>query len=160
VTSTASEVRGLTAAAGVVFFGYPDMGGTFSYVDSGFTEQGQVRVGSWPSRIAIHPTAIPEVVVWFWADEREGSVWAAYPSSAPRVVDPGTGTSTLMDFTADAWGVVWTDFSAGKVRAWRASDEAVFDLAVGGGPLGVTLSPTHVFWTDSPSAAINRVPKD
>jgi hypothetical protein len=160
VSSGASEVRGLTASEPWVFFGYPDAGGTLSYADAAFTEQGRVQpLGSWPSRIAIHPTPVAGIVVWFWADERDGSVWAAYPSSSPRVVDPGTGTSTLMDIAADAWGVVWTDYSAGKIRAWRASDEAVFDLGVGGNPLGVALSTTHVYWTDSPSAAIYRVPK-
>ncbi len=166
VTSGASIVRGLMAFGPAVFFGYPDDNGTLSYVDptsptTGYTEQGRIHpIGSWPSRIAVYrPTDVSLDPQWFWADERDGSVWRAEPNKLPALVDAGTGIPTLMDIAGDAWGVVWTDYRAGKVRAWRGKDGAVFDLSAGGGPLGVALSPGRVFWTDSPTRSINTVPK-
>ncbi len=173
--ATGTAVRGLTtwpattgtATAMALYYGYPNDNGSLCYlVDWTVGEQTLASgIGSWPSRIAVHPGSPGQPYAqWFWADESNGDVWRVPPSIAgqalpPELVDPGNGMQTEMDIQADTIGVVWSDSRAGKVRAWRAYDGAIFDVGRGGQPQGVALSPGYIYWTDSQNRSINRVPR-
>ncbi len=165
VPTISSQLRGVTGDQANVYFGYDR--GSLAYVDPTQISSGALELwtglGSWPSRIAFFPDG-PTATHVFWADESDGSVWYLTSGNVYRVDAGVPGLPQAMDIAADWWGVVWSS-SAGQVRAWRASDERVFDLPAGGGiPRGVALTPSHIYWTEAPSAAVTapavlRVPK-
>ncbi len=174
VPTSGSRVRGLTPGGAppplsgkALWYGYPDAGGTLAYVVSGTVDEliYSTGIGSWPTRIAIFPGLPPGAQPeWFWVDENFGDVWRVPPSggggaSTPELVDLGSGAATEMDIQTDGAGVVWTDRLAGKVRAWRAFDGAIFDVGTGGEPRGVALTPAWIYWTDSQSRTVRRVPR-
>ena len=111
-----------------------------------------------PTRLAAFVDSGGSVTI-FSASATDGSV-SIWPGGnyIDRII-PGAGPTTAIAIHADAAGVYWCDADAGVVRAWRASDGFVFDLARGGQPVAVTSDGTSAIWADAADRVVRRVPK-
>jgi hypothetical protein len=136
-------------------FGYSDRGGTLSFVrelPGGVGgEQIALTGAGTPSRLAVwqNPLDLTRNIV-FWASEDDGGVRWAVPGEWANwsVAEWPTGPTSLMDITADAQGVYWTNRSTGLVTMWSAATGKVVPLAWSTSPFGIATSVTRVYWTD------------
>ncbi len=148
--------RYANALAEYYLFGYSDGAGTLSFVQEfpgGIGgEQIKLTGAGTPSRLAVWQSPSVDLTrnIVFWASEDDGGVrWADfgdwgnwYVAAAP------TGPTSLMDITADADGVYWTNRDTGLVTMWSAAKGKVVPLARSTSPFGIATSGTDVYWTD------------
>jgi hypothetical protein len=154
--------RGIARYANAVgqyyLFGYSDNGGTLSYVQEtpvsgGFSEERIALTGAGtPSRLAVWQSLSVDGTgnLVFWASEDDGGVrWADLGDWVSRgVAGWPTGPTSLMDITADADGVYWTNRDTGLVMMWSAAKSDVVALSRSNSPFGIATSGTRVYWTD------------
>ncbi len=149
--------RYVNALGQYYLFGYSDGGGTLSFVQEttpgGLSpEQIALTGAGTPSRLAVwqSPSVDGTGNMVFWASEDDGGVrWADLGDWARRgVAGWPTGPTTLMDITADADGVYWTNRSTGLVTMWKAATGEVIPLSWSRSPFGIATSGTRVYWTD------------
>ncbi len=141
-------------------FGYSDSGGTLGFVADSPPlggEQLALRGAGTPSRLAVwvNPGNTSDVLV-FWASEDDGSVrWAPWANWASwGYVAPPTGPTSVMDITADADGVYWSNRSTGLVTMWKAATGQVVILARSSSPFGIATFSSWVYWSDDYDQAI------
>lgn len=158
--------RYANALAEYYLFGYSDRGGTLSFVQElpgGLGgEQIALTGAGTPSRLAVwqSPLDLTRNIV-FWASEDDGGVrWAKFGDWANwAFAEWPTGPTSLMDITADAEGVYWTNRSTGLVTMWSAATGKVVPLARSTSPFGIATSVTRVYWTDDAERVIYTTTK-
>lgn len=94
--------------------------------------------------------------------------WGTFPDTgslvrvqdgAVALVHRGPGAAQLMDLCSDAAGVYWSDADRGIIWEWRASDGAVFPLAIDAVAYALTVYGARVYWTELHTGEVRSVPK-
>lgn len=155
-TGSSSAIRGLGAVGDLVYYGYPDSGGTLARTAGATEEIVRSGVATVPHRVA--PFDGGSGVDVYWMSEVDGSVSYLFAAlGTPAVAFAGSGAASPADLFVDSHGLYWTERSPGAVWEWR-NDGEFFKLADGVAPIGLAADVDNVYWTDD-SGKVMRVPK-
>lgn len=154
--STSAPIRGLGALGDLVYYGYPDSGGTLARTAGATEEVVRTGVTTVPDRVAVFDNGSGIDV--YWMSEVDGSVSYLFAAlGTPVVAFTGSGSASPADIVVDSHGLYWTERTPGAVWEWR-NDGQFFTLADGVAPIGLAADVDFVYWTDD-SGQVMRVAK-